>query len=187
MITAERAERIARRLLARPLPRRWAHTRGVAAAARALSPILGQDTDLLVAAGWLHDVGYAPALAAAGTGFHPLDGARYLRDTRDAPARLCALVAYHSEALDGAARLGLAAPLTLEFPPPPPALADALTFADMTTSPDGLPVTISDRLAEIRDRYGPGHIVTDTIAASTADLTAAVHRIQARLTAARAD
>jgi hypothetical protein len=32
----------------------------------------------LEAAGWLHDIGYAPGLAA--TGLYPLDGARYLRD-----------------------------------------------------------------------------------------------------------
>ena len=34
-------------------------------------------TDDLVAAAWLHDIGYAPELVE--TGFHPLDGARYLR------------------------------------------------------------------------------------------------------------
>ena len=74
---AERAEEIARTLLEKPLPRRWAHTQGVAARARTLAPILGDDADLLEAAAWLHDIGYSPALAA--TGFHPLDGARYLR------------------------------------------------------------------------------------------------------------
>jgi hypothetical protein len=34
------------------------------------------DRDVLVAAAWLHDVGYAPELAV--TGFHPLDGAQHL-------------------------------------------------------------------------------------------------------------
>jgi len=37
--------------------------------------VLGLD-DTLVCADWLHDIGYAPALVA--TGFHPLDGARFL-------------------------------------------------------------------------------------------------------------
>jgi hypothetical protein len=32
--------------------------------------------EVLVAAAWVHDIGYAPELLA--TGFHPLDGARYL-------------------------------------------------------------------------------------------------------------
>ena len=70
---------MARELLQKSLPRRWAHTRGVARTARELSPILGADADLVLAAAWLHDIGYAPAVAV--TGFHPLDGARHLRST----------------------------------------------------------------------------------------------------------
>jgi hypothetical protein len=31
-----------------------------------------------------------------------------------------------------------------------------LTYCDMTTSPDGEPVPVDRRLAEIHDRYGPG-------------------------------
>lgn len=42
------------------------------------------DRDLLVAAAWLHDIGYAPELRD--TGFHPLDGARHL-EALGAPAR----------------------------------------------------------------------------------------------------
>src|SRR5580693_4887911 len=72
------AASLARAKLREPLPRRWSHSRGVAARARTLAPILGPDASLLTAAAWLHDIGYAPALAE--TGFHPLDGARYLRD-----------------------------------------------------------------------------------------------------------
>jgi HD superfamily phosphodiesterase len=51
------------------------------------------DRDLLVAAAWVHDIGYAPPLAV--TGFHPLDGARHL-DRSGFLARLAALVAHHS-------------------------------------------------------------------------------------------
>ena len=36
----------------------------------------------MTAAAWLHDIGYAPAVDD--TGFHPLDGARYLRDVEQA-------------------------------------------------------------------------------------------------------
>lgn len=82
-----RAQEIARHLLAEALPGRWVHTQGVAAQARAVGPVLGWDTDLIEAAAWLHDIGYAPALAV--TGFHPLDGARYLR-TGATPPRRCA-------------------------------------------------------------------------------------------------
>jgi HD superfamily phosphodiesterase len=60
------AEQLARALLQEPLPRRWAHSRGVAARARGLAPILGADADLLESAAWLHDIGYSPRLAATG-------------------------------------------------------------------------------------------------------------------------
>ncbi|GHE88447.1 hypothetical protein GCM10018772_10160 [Streptomyces fumanus] len=56
--------------------------------------VLGKNAGLLVVAAPLHDVGYAPALAA--TGFHPLDGARFFRDERGADERLARLVANHS-------------------------------------------------------------------------------------------
>jgi putative nucleotidyltransferase with HDIG domain len=72
------AQQLARALLQEPLPRRWAHVQGVAARASNLAPVLGADVDLLEAAAWLHDIGYAPDLAV--TGLHQLDGARYLRD-----------------------------------------------------------------------------------------------------------
>ena len=57
---------------------RFQHVTGVAAAAvRASVAVPDDDVDLLVAAAWLHDIGYAESVAD--TGFHPLDGARYLR------------------------------------------------------------------------------------------------------------
>ena len=54
---------LARVLLQEPLPRRLAHVQGVADRARSLAPVLGADADLLEAAAWLHDIGYAPGLA----------------------------------------------------------------------------------------------------------------------------
>ena len=33
---------------------------------------------------------------------------------------------------------------------------DALAYADMTTGPTGLGMSVEDRLAEILERYGPG-------------------------------
>ncbi len=67
------AESTARGLLEIALPRRWAHTCGVAATAATIADLLGADAEVLAAAAWLHDIGYSPALAV--TGFHPLDGA----------------------------------------------------------------------------------------------------------------
>jgi hypothetical protein len=172
------AEATARQLLAEPLPRRWAHTQGVAAAARSLSGILGEQADLIEAAAWLHDIGYSPAIAR--TGFHPIDGARYLRDTEHADDLLCRLVAHHSFALNEAVRRGLGDDLADEFPAPPDELADAITYCDMTTGPDGQRLTVGQRLAEILSRYGPSHTVSHAITASTPQITAAVVRVKAQ-------
>ena len=112
---ASRAEHLAQALLQDPLPRRWAHVQGVAARARSLAPVLGADADLLEAAAWLHDIGYAPDLAV--TGLHALDGARYLRDAQHADAMLCRLVAHHSCAIVEAEERGHADVLTSSSSP----------------------------------------------------------------------
>ena len=181
MTYTESAEGIARALLEEPLPRRWAHVQGVAAAARTLTPILGGDADLLSAAALLHDIGYAPSLEDSG--FHPLDGARYLRDVEHADAMLCRLVAHHSCAIIEAEEQGVAADLAREFKPAPRALSDALIYCDMTTGPDGQHMTVEQRLAEIRSRYGPSHPVTRALARSEPQLTAAVNRVTRKLSA----
>jgi HD domain len=126
------AEQLARALLQEPLPRRCAHSQGVATRARGLA-VLGADADLLEAAAWLHDIGYAPDLTR--TGLHQLDGARYLRDAQHADALLCRLVAYHSSAIVEAGERGLADVLSREFEPAPDALSSVLTFCDMTHQP----------------------------------------------------
>ena len=175
------AEEKASAILEVPLLTRWAHTRGVAASARDLVPILGSDADLIIAAAWLHDIGYAPALAD--TGFHPLDGARYLRDVEHADLVLCQLVAHHSGALAEARERGLADELSGDFEPASRPLSDALTYCDMTTGPDGQRLTVERRLAEIRARYGPGDPVTRAIARSAPQLTSAVTRVTRKLAA----
>jgi HD domain len=172
------AQDLARTLLAVPLPRRWSHVQGVAARARSLGPSLGPDVGLLEAAAWLHDIGYLPELAS--TGLHGLDGARYLRDVQHAEPLLCRLVAHHSCAVIEAEERGLARVLTREFAPPPRPLADALTFCDMTTSPDGERVQVHSRLTEIHDRYGSGHLVSRSIHRATPFILDAVGQVRAR-------
>jgi len=179
MTYADWAEVLARNLLAGSLPRRWAHSQGVAATARTLVPLLRDAEDLMTAAAWLHDIGYAPGLHA--TGFHPLDGARYLRDIHHAGPMLCRLVAHHSCAINEAAERGLAADLAREFKPAPRDLADALIYCDMVTGPDGHCMTVERRLNEIRARYGPGSVVTRALARSGPELTAAVSRVTCKL------
>lgn len=164
-MTAAWAEGLARKLLQAPLPRRWAHVQGVAARARSIAPALGPDADILEVAAWLHDIGYL--LELADTGLHQLDGARYLRDVEGADQMLCRLVAHHSCAHIEADERGLAEALYHEFEPAPELLASALTFCDMTTSPDGEHVDVDWRLAEIHDRYDSGHVVSRAIRRAT--------------------
>src|SRR5260370_2191788 len=155
MKQADWAEEIARKLLEIPLPRRWAHTEGVAAQARSLAPMLGGDADLLEAAAWLHDIGYSPDLVV--TGFHPLDGARYLRDFDDASDMLGRLGAHHSCAVIEAAERGLADELSREFALPRRDLDDALIYCDITTGPPNPPLPLQPRLPNLPARHSVHH------------------------------
>lgn len=179
---AEWAHDLAKSLLETTLPRRWAHTQGVAARARSLAPIFGHETDVLTAAAYLHDIGYAPNLV--NTGFHPLDGARYLRDVHQADDTLCRLVAHHSCAVNEALERSLLTELTKEFDEERPVLVQALTYCDMTTGPDGVHLDVTERLAEIHSRYGPEHLVSRSIIASTPCILTAVREIEKRLAVA---
>ncbi|MFD6415013.1 HD domain-containing protein [Streptomyces sp. NPDC060194] len=169
-------------LLAKPLPRRWAHSLGVAKRARTLAPIVGDDAELLEAAAVLHDVGYSPAVAV--TGFHPLDGARFLREQEGADERVVRLVAHHSCALLEAEERGLRSELAGEFELERPDLVDALLVCDMTTTPDGTPTTPAERLDEIVQRYGPDTIVGRFIQRAAPEIHAAAGRVETRLAAA---
>ncbi|MEU6748176.1 HD domain-containing protein [Spirillospora sp. NPDC046719] len=174
--TAAWASELARKHLETTLPRRWAHTQGVARLARSLASILGDKADLLEAAAWLHDIGYAPDLVD--TGFHPLDGARYLRDAHHAGDHLCRLIAHHSCALIEARERGLDEALMSEFGTTVPTLNEALIYCDMTTSPDGNALRVEERLSEISARYGHGHLVSRAISIASPQLICAVHKIR---------
>ena len=177
------ARELAEQLLSEPLPRRWAHSQGVGSRGEALADILGDDAEILAAAAWLHDIGYAPELVK--TGMHQLDGARYLRDVVGADPRICALVAHHTCACIEARNRGLHAELETEFPPVGGLLADALTFCDMSTTPDGELTEAKDRLAEILERYGDGTLVFDTMTEASPIIFEAVGRVSALMAAQR--
>lgn len=133
-------------------PDRVCHLGAVAQRAEALSvTVPATMVDALVASGWLHDIGYAPALRQ--TGFHPLDGARYLR-AEGWPDPVCALVAHHSGSRFVARIRSLDGPLG-EFEFVEDAPSDVLTVADNTACQDGSLVTISERLREKLQRHGP--------------------------------
>ena len=160
---------------------RWEHARAVASRAALAASVLSPDErPLLVAAAWVHDIGYAPAVRR--TGFHPLDGALYLRD-RGWPSTIVGLVAHHSGARFVAEVWGVGQLMRTfdanEYAYGP--MADALTYADQTTGPDGAVVTIDDRLADMLRRHGPDSPNARAHALRAPALRAAVHRTERRL------
>ncbi|HET6909099.1 MAG TPA: HD domain-containing protein [Mycobacteriales bacterium] len=149
---------MARELLA-GLPARLRHVEAVAQRARAVAArVAAEEAEVAVAAAWLHDIGYASELAL--TGFHHLDGARYLRSLGE--NRLAGLVAYHGAASEEAQLRGLAEELG-EFEDEASPVAHVVTYADVTTAGDGSEVTLVDRIADVRRRYGDEHVVTDAL------------------------
>jgi hypothetical protein len=164
----------AERLLA-PLGARWDHVRQVAEQSRRIAYTVPlADRDLLVAAAYLHDVGYAPELAR--TGFHPLDGARWVRDYGPG-GRLARLVAHHSYAIYEAQVRGLAKTLLSEFEPEESLTYDALVFCDLTTGPAGEIMSFGERVSDIYKRYGPDHEVSRALDMSRAALAASHARV----------
>ena len=125
-------------------------------------------------AAWLHDIGYSPALEV--TGFHPLDGARWLRH-HGWPDDICRLAAWHTEPLEEAHLLGLDEELAAEFVRPSRLASAALTWADPTSSPAGERWDPERRLSDILERYPPGSTVHEPTSASLPALRRAVREI----------
>lgn len=158
---------------------RLAHSRMVAEQAwRARHLVDARWGAVLVDAAWLHDVGYSPA--AADTGFHPLDGARWLRG-EGWPDDLCRLVAWHTEALTEARLRGLEDALIAEFEQPPGLPLAILSWADLTSSPDGRRCTVTSRLNGILRRYPRESVVHRAIVEATPDLLTAVSEVESAL------
>ena len=170
------AEELAYELLA-PLGDRWRHTSGVAARAAELAPLLEVDRDVLVAAAWLHDIGYADVTRV--TGFHPLDGARHL-DELSWPAPILGLVAHHSGARFVAAARGLAEELAA-YPDADGEISDALTYADQTVGPDGTRVTTTQRYTEMMCRHGAASWNVQVDPVRRPHLEAVAARVEQRL------
>lgn len=161
-------------LLLTPLGNRWLHVQGVVERARWVGAIFDEtDQAFLIAAAYLHDIGYAPSLQK--TGFHPFDGAMYLQSLPQ--DRLASLVAYHSGAQFEAHLRGLT-PELLQFPHEYSALDDALTYCDMTTNPIGNQITFEQRIADIFQRYDEEHLVHKAIQQAIPSLTRAVKRTE---------
>lgn len=149
MPTHREAEELARALLASE-GTRLAHVRTAGRVAQRLTSLFdGEESALLVAAATLHDIGYSARISHRG--FHPLDGAQFLR-TQGYSDRLAGLVAHHSLAHLTAAR-DLRTELEAAFPREDSLLADALAYADMHSAPDGRLIRAQTRLASIAARH----------------------------------
>jgi hypothetical protein len=172
----QQSARLAATLL-QPLAERWRHTRGVAHRAAELaltvSPV---DRGVLVAAAWLHDIGYA--LVVRDTGFHPVDGGRYLLRHGWDP-RIAALVAHHSGARFVADHAGFG-PLLELFGREDGPVSDALSYADQTVGPWGRTMTIHDRIADAVARHGPDSPIGRARADRVPYLLAVAHRVEHR-------
>lgn len=167
------ARLLAEQRLAEVLPVRWQHSQAVAAAASEYAANVGLDPDTVVAAAWLHDVGYAPDLADAG--FHPVDGARFLR-REGWPEEVVNLVAHHSCSRVEAGLRGLESALA-EFEDVPGLQRDVLWASDATTGPDGTRLDVEDRICEVVERYGRDSLVAACMLTIAPELRAAVTRV----------
>jgi putative nucleotidyltransferase with HDIG domain len=175
----EDAQALAERLVA-PLGRRWQHVQAVANRAAQLELAVPEASrETLVAAAWLHDIGYSPEIGHSR--FHPLDGARYLR-AEGWPDAVVNLVAHHSGARYEAAERGLSDELA-EFPFEDNPVLDALVSADLTTGPGGESLTYEERISEILSRYQPDDPVHRTWTKAAPVIRTAVKRTESRLSA----
>jgi hypothetical protein len=174
-----RARDLAQRLLA-GLPERWRHTIGVARQAERVAGTAGsrREGEILLAAAWLHDIGYAAGLSD--TGFHPIDGARHLQAARW-PSRIAGLVAHHSAAWCVAEVRGLADEIA-RFPREDSPVSDALIYADQTVGPNGRVMSVEQRLADMLHRHGPDSPNAAAHPQRAPLLRAAADRVQRRLT-----
>lgn len=169
------AQLVAEAHLAPTLPRRWGHLVHAIERAQALSAAgrLGaEDTDVLIAAVALHDIGYSPRLVD--TGFAPLDGARWLKRIGVAP-RVADLVAHSCYAALEAELRGLAASYE-EIADERTPVRDAVWFCCLTAGPDGTPITISERIRGIRERYADDPVVLQYVDLGADELIAAAGR-----------
>ncbi|MEV8026827.1 HD domain-containing protein [Cellulosimicrobium funkei] len=153
------------------LGRRWGHVLGVGRLADMLGAE-GKISDDVVAAAWLHDLGYAEELSV--TGFHPLDGAVFLRN-EGASDDVVGLVAHHTGAAVEAEERDLERKLH-DMPGADPVELDIITLLDLVTAPDGSATDPETRIDEILSRYPAANPVHRAVTRSRAELLASAER-----------
>ena len=128
------------------------HSLAVARGCQEFALSEGASEEALFLAGLLHDIGKSSKLHQ--TGFHPLDGARWLQE--EGEIDLAHLVARHSTSPVEAQLLRISLlPWNREAWVLEQAILDAV---DLTTDPLGRSVPFRDRYRDIRDRYGEGSV-----------------------------
>gem|GEM_PF-1978370 len=103
----------------------------------------------------LHDIGYLPEISTLleqateyhPTGWHPVDGANFLRYRGE--HRLATLIEGHGHSPEVSKLRGLA-PMTVSND----IVAMIITYCDVQTDPNGIPVSYMERLNEIGERKG---------------------------------
>jgi hypothetical protein len=141
-------------------PGRLQHVRGAGlVAGKAAGALSIDEPEMLIAAAWLHDIGYARHIAR--TGFHPVDGALFL--AREGwPEQVVFLVAHHSHAAVLAPYYGVQHHMALLEHVHGHA-DDILTFSDLRAGPDGLGADPRDRVDDMRRRHAERTFVPDNI------------------------
>lgn len=116
------------------------------------------DRAAVIVGALVHDIGYSPLIT--GVGWHPLDGARWLAG-HGWPRPLCRLVVWHTASWHEGRIRGLYDVAVDEFGSPEPTdpLAAVIAAADLTTGPNGMPMSLDRRLVDIRHRYSPDSLV----------------------------
>ena len=129
-------------------PARVAHVLEIAKRVRRSASKLGlspADTDLAECAALLHDIGYWEPIAQSG--FHPIDGARFL--TAHGEPQLARFVVGHSCSPEEAAVAGISG-----VEQDSSLIAKLITYWDVQVKQGGEVVSYEERLADILARYG---------------------------------
>ena len=130
----------------------------------------------LRAAAWLHDIGYARGLIR--TGCHHIDGATYLEAHHE--HRLACLVAHHGSGGEEALLRGAGLEIS-QFEREESLVSDLLTYGDLSTGPDGAPVSLNERISEVAKRYGPEDVVTKGLEMARSRMQACFERVEQAL------
>jgi len=127
-----------------------------------------------------HDIGKVDSLhGMTHTGFHPLDGAAFAADRGE--LRLAALIAHHSGARYEAALRDLSIP----YPYEDSIINQIVAVVDASTLQSGVVVSITERLRDITDRYGPDSPPVRAMQAFWPELVAAVSAVDSSLLKAK--